>query len=72
MIYQKSYSEQNYLFSKLIEVRVTIRGKRRVTYSIPTLGKVFKTTFRKCYGVSSKIGVLLKNIQPDSPPTEPD
>lgn len=73
MVYQKSYNEQNYLFSRLMEIGVTIGGKRRVTYNIPTLGKVCKTAFRKCYGLSrSKIDVLLKKIHHDSPCIEPD
>ena len=29
-VYRKSYNEQNYLFSKLMEIRVTVGGKRRV------------------------------------------
>ena len=73
MVYQKSYNEQNYLFARLMEIRVTIGGKRRVTYSIPTLGKVCKTAFRKCYGLSrNKIEVLLKKINPDSPCIQQD
>ena len=73
MVYQKSYNEQNYLFSKLMEIRVTVRGIRKVTYHIPTLGKVCKTAFRKCYGLSkSKIQVLLKKIDLENPSVEPD
>ena len=72
-VYQKSYNEQNYLFSKLMEIRVTVGGKRRATYTIPPLGKVCRTAFRKCYGLSaSKIQVLLKKIHPDNPSVEPD
>ena len=60
-VYQKSYNEQNYLFSKLMEIRETVGGKRRVTYAILPLGKVSRTAFRKCNGLSSnKIQVLLK------------
>lgn len=72
-VYQKSYNEQNYLFSKLMEIRVTVGGKRRVNYTIPPLGKVCRTAFRKCYGLSSsKIQVLLKKIHLDNPSVEPD
>ena len=72
-VYQKSYNEQNYLFSKLMDIRVTVGGNRRVTYTIPPLGKVCRTAFRKCYGLSeNKIGVLLKKIHLDNPSVEPD
>jgi len=73
MVYQKSYNEQNYFFSKLMEIRVTVGGKRRINYTIPPLGKVCRTAFRKCYGLSSsKIQVLLKKIHLDNPSVEPD
>ena len=36
MVYQKSYDEQNYLFSKLMEIRVTEGGKRRGLYHTTT------------------------------------
>ena len=72
-VYQKSYNEQNYLFSKLMDIRVTVGGDRRVTYTIPPLGKVCRTAFRKCYGLSeNKIRVLLKIIHLDNPSVEPD
>ena len=72
-VYSKSYNEQNYLLSRLMEIRVTVGGKRRVTYKIPTLGTVCRTAFRKCFGLSlSKIGVLLKKIHLDGPSIEPD
>ena len=73
MIYQKGYNEQNYLFSKLMEVKVTFRGIRKVSYRVPSLGKVCKTAFRKVYGISkSKIQVLLKKIDLEGPSVEPD
>lgn len=74
MLYQKPYNEQNYLLSKLMEVKLTLRGLRKiVTYQVPTLGKVCKTAFRKVYGISrSKIGVLLKKIDLEGPSIEPD
>ena len=37
MLYQKTYNEQNYVFSKLMKVGVTPSGKREVSYTIPTL-----------------------------------
>ena len=72
-VYQKSYNEQKYLFSKLMDIRVTVGGNRRVTYTIPPLGKVCRTAFRKSYGLSeNKIGVLLKKIHLNNPSVEPD
>ena len=72
-VYQKSYNEQNYLFSKLMEIRETVGGKRRVTYAILPLEKVSRTAFRKCNGLSrNKIQVLLKKIHLDDPSVEPD
>ena len=72
-VYQKSYNEQNYFLSKLMEIKVTEGGKRRVDYTIPRLGKVCRTAFRKCYGFSSsKIQLLLKKIHLDDPSVEPD
>ncbi|KAL9961317.1 hypothetical protein ACROYT_G030231 [Oculina patagonica] len=49
MVYQKSYNEQKYLFARLLEIKVTMGGKRSVTYTIPTLGKPAWET--GCYGV---------------------
>ena len=73
MTYQKGYNEQNYLFSKLMEVKVTFRGIRKVSYHVPSLGKVCKTAFRKVYGISkSKLQVLLKKIDLEGPSVEPD
>ena len=73
MLRQKSYNEQNYLFSKLMEFRVTLAGVRKIKYHIPTLGKVCKTAFTKCFGISnSKIQVLLNKIDLESPTIQPD
>ena len=56
-----------------MEVRVTIGGKRRVTYAIPPLGKICRTAFRKCYGLSgNKIQVLWIKIHLDNPSVEHD
>ena len=38
MLYQKTYNEQNYVFSKLMKVGVTPSAKREVAYTFPTLG----------------------------------
>ena len=73
MLYQKPYNEQNYLFSKLMEVKLTFRGVRKITYHIPSLGRVCKTAFRKVYGISnSKIQVLLKKVDLEGPSIEAD
>ena len=51
-----------------MEIRVTEGGKWRVDYTIPPLGKVCRTAFKKGYGFSSsKIQVLLKKIHLDDP-----
>ena len=73
VIYTKPYNEQNYIFSKLMEVKVTVRGARKVSYHVPSMGKVCKTAFRKVYGISkSKISVLLNKIDLQGPSVEPD
>ena len=60
-VFQKSYNEQNYMLSKLLEVKICFSGKRRITYRISPLGKVCKGAFKKCYGISDKkVEILLK------------
>jgi len=72
MLYQKKYNEQNYVLSKLMKVEARV-GKRVISYSIPTLGVVCKTAFRKCYGIStSKIRVMLKKMDLMGPSIELD
>ena len=58
---QKSYNEQNYMVSKLLEVKICFTGKRRITSRIPPLGKVCKGALKKCYGISDKWKFCLKN-----------
>ena len=61
LLYQKCYNEQNYLLSKLMELKLTFSGVRKISYHVPSLGKVCNTAFRKVYSISkSKIEVLLK------------
>ena len=73
LLYQKPYNEQNQLLSKLMKVELTYRGVRKISYQVPSLGKVCKTGFRKVYSISkSKIEVLLKKIDQDGLLTEPD
>lgn len=72
-LYQKPYNEQNYLLSKLMDLKLTFRGVRKILYHIPSLGKVCKTAFRKVYGISkSKIEILLKKIDLEGLSIEPD
>ena len=64
--YQKSYNEQNYILSGLMEVNVCPSGVRRVTYKLPSLGTVCRGAFQKCYGFSPvKIKVLLRKLEDD-------
>ena len=39
LLYQKPYYEQNHLLSKLMEVELTFRGVRKISYHVPSLGK---------------------------------
>ena len=65
LLYKKQYNEQNYLLSKLVEVKITQTGKRKITYKSPSLGEVCKTAFLKVYGISKhKIECLLKKNEP--------
>ena len=73
LLYQKPYNEQNYLLSKLMDLKLTFRGVRKILYHIPSLGKVCETAFRKVYGISkSKIEILLKKIDLEGLSIEPD
>ena len=73
MLYEQKYNEQNYILSKLMEVKFTHTGKRKIDYNIPLLGKVCKTAFLKVYGISKhKIQCLLKKINFEGPSIEPD
>lgn len=62
-VFTKSYNEQNYMFSKLMEIKLCPSGRRTIIYKIPSLGQVCKQAFLKCYGISrQKISVLLKKF----------
>ena len=72
-LFQKSYIEQNYILSKLMEVRLCPSGLRRIRYHIPDLGQVCKGAFEKCYGLSdAKIKVLFKKMDADGLSMEGD
>ena len=61
LLYEKQYNEQNYFLAKLLEVKITPMGRRKITYKTPSLGEVCKTAFLKVYGISKhKIECLLK------------
>ena len=65
-VFNKPYNEQNYVMSKLLQVRNFPSGHKKVDYSVPTLGSVCKIAFMKCYGVSpKKIKILLKKVDCD-------
>ena len=64
--YKKSYNEQNYILLRLMDVKVSPVGRRRVTYQILSIGTVCRGAFMKCYGFShAKIEVLLKKMEDD-------
>lgn len=59
--YKKSYNEQNYILSHLMDVKVSPVGRKRVTY-----GTVCRGAFMKCYGFShAKNEVLLNKMEDD-------
>lgn len=65
-VFAKTYNEQNYMFSKLMEIKLCPSGRRTIKYKIPSLGQVCKNAFLKCYGISrQKISVLLQKIDPN-------
>ena len=71
--YKKTYSEQNYILLRLMEVRICISGRKKVMYKVPPLGTVCRGAFKKCYGFSdAKIKVLLKKLQADGVSLEED
>ena len=62
----RNYNEQNNVISKLMQEELFPSGRRKITYSIPTLGPLCKITFMKFYGVSpKKIKVLFKKMDCD-------
>ena len=72
-VFDKPYNEQNYVISKLLQVKVYPSGYHKIHYKIPTLGVVCKTAFTKCYGISNKkVRVILKKMDCDSVCVEPD
>ena len=72
-LFQKSYIEQNYILSKLMEVRLCPSGLRRIRYHIQDLEQVCKGAFERCYGLSdAKIKVLLKKMDADGLSMEGD
>ena len=72
-VFAKNYNEQNYMFSKLIEIKFRPSGRRTIRYKIPNLGEVYKEAFLKCYGISQqKIKVLLQKMDPNGVCVEPD
>ena len=73
LLYEKQYNEQNYFLAKLLEVKITPMGRRKITYKAPSLGEVCKTAFLKVYGISKhKIECLLRKMSFEGPLIEPD
>ena len=71
--YKQTYSEQNYILLRLMEVRICISGRKKVMYKVPPLGTVCRGALKKCYGFSdAKIKVLLKKLQADGVSLEED
>ena len=72
-IYNYSYKDVNYGLIKLIKVTIRMSGLRKLEYTIPSLGQVCKTAFKKCFALSSKkLRVLLDKQNNDSPLIEQD
>ena len=72
-LFQKNYNEQNYMLARQMEVKVCPSGLGRITYNIPSLGRVCQGAFQKCYGISNrKINVLLKKMDVDGVSIQPD
>lgn len=72
-LFRKNYNEQNYMLARQMEVKVCPSGLRRITYDIPSLGRVCRGAFQKCYGISNrKITVLLKKMDVDGVSIQPD
>lgn len=56
-----------------MEVKVCPSGVRKITYNVPSSGKVCRGTFQKCYGISNaKIKVLLKKMDVNGVSIQPD
>ena len=72
-IFSQSYNDQNHVFLKLIDVSFSPSGRRTIRYNIPGVGKVCKTAFLKCYGISQrKVKVLITKIDPSGVCVEAD
>lgn len=60
-VYHQDYQSQNLTISSNFKVCTSLNGRSTITYTIPTLGAVCKTAFKKIFGISDKkILVILK------------
>ena len=60
-IYRQDYHSQNYTIASNFKFQTLFSGQSRVIYTLPNLGVVCKTAFKKVFGISDKkIIVLLK------------
>ena len=55
--YTKSYTEQNYILSRQMEVKLCASGRRRVIYKVPSIGVVCRGAFKKFYGFSNGVSI---------------
>ena len=46
-VFTKVYNEQNYMFSKLMEIKLCPSGQRTIKYKIPSLGQMCKNAIFK-------------------------
>ena len=72
-LFRRNYNEQNYILARQMEIKVCPSGVRNITYNVPSLGKVCRGAFQKCYGISNaKIRVLLKKMDVNGVSIQPD
>lgn len=72
-VYSQDYQSQNYAIWSKIKVRVMLNGRSRIIYTVPNLGTVCKTAFKKVYAISDKkIQLLLKKESIGDPTLQQD
>lgn len=72
-VYSQDYQSQNYTIWSNIQVRVLLNGRSRIIYTVPNVGTVCKTAFKKVYAISDKkILLLLKKESVGDPTLQQD
>lgn len=72
-LYAQNYASQNYSISSHIQRKILISGKNKLIYTLPALGQVCKTAFKKCFAISDKkISLLLKKKIEGAPTLQND